>query len=74
MNAGYLLPVIVPVCDDLAACAMLFSGQRRARMTFFLDRLVKVAVLCPLPESLFVEQIPKLDPGYLDDLKVIGHD
>ncbi len=74
MDTGDLMPVVVPVCDDLAACAKRLSRERRARMTVVLHGLMKVAVLSAQPEILLVEQISKLRPRYFDDVRRVIHE
>jgi hypothetical protein len=70
VNAGYLLRVFVPVCDDLATCANRFSRKWRAGMTVLLDGLEQIPVLSAGPKSLLVEELAKLRAGYLNDMKV----
>ncbi len=74
VDPGDLARVLIPVCDDLAACAIRFSCKWWARVTFFLHRLEEVSVLRARPKFLLVEEVPKFLAGYFYDAKAMLHD
>ncbi len=74
VDTGHLMPKLVSICDDLAACAVLLPGKWRTGVTVFLDRLVQIAVPGALPEVFLVEKVLKLLPGYLNDSRLMFHE
>lgn len=54
-----MVPLIVPVCDDLAACANRLASKRRAGVPILLYGLEEVSVHRSLPKPLLVEEVLK---------------
>lgn len=59
MHAGYLVAMIVAVCDDLAVGAEWLARDWWTRMALCFNGLEQVAVLGALPILAVIEELPK---------------
>lgn len=72
MHPGYLVAMIIPICQNLASGAERLACEWWTRMTFFLKGLVQIAVKSAVPVAAVVEELTKMPYGYLSDADRVG--